>query len=152
MRYYIGNLFFGDDLRHYRTAGSKNGVRRYQYPDGSLTPEGRIHYDRPLPSKKKNLGGKKPVKKAEKKKTYSFADSEYNISNRKVSRVSADELKEKTDRIKLENEYITQRNKRKDFEKKTWFGSKLKDALGDAAIDVAKSVVKDYLKSKATGK
>lgn len=31
-------------LAHYRTKGSKNGERLYQYPDGSLTPLGRIHY------------------------------------------------------------------------------------------------------------
>lgn len=31
-------------LAHYRTKGSKNGVRLYQYEDGSLTPLGRIHY------------------------------------------------------------------------------------------------------------
>ena len=33
-----------DELMHYRTKGSINGQRRYQYLDGSLTPEGRIHY------------------------------------------------------------------------------------------------------------
>ena len=33
-----------DELYHYRVGGEKNGVRRYQYPDGSLTPLGRIHY------------------------------------------------------------------------------------------------------------
>lgn len=31
-------------LAHYRTKGSKNGVRRYQNEDGSLTPEGYRHY------------------------------------------------------------------------------------------------------------
>lgn len=31
-------------LMHYRTPGSKNGERRYQNPDGSLTPEGYQHY------------------------------------------------------------------------------------------------------------
>lgn len=32
------------DVEHYRTPGSKNGQRLYQYKDGSLTPLGRIHY------------------------------------------------------------------------------------------------------------
>lgn len=32
------------DLTHYQVKGAKHGVRRWQYPDGSLTPEGRIHY------------------------------------------------------------------------------------------------------------
>lgn len=31
-------------LMHYRTKGSKNGVRLYQNEDGSLTPLGREHY------------------------------------------------------------------------------------------------------------
>lgn len=39
-------------LLHYRTKGSKNGIRRYQYPDGSLTPEGRQHYGVGEPRKK----------------------------------------------------------------------------------------------------
>jgi len=34
----------GEYLAHYRTKGSKNGVRRYQNEDGSLTPEGYRHY------------------------------------------------------------------------------------------------------------
>ena len=33
-----------DELMHYRTPGSVNGVRRYQNKDGSLTPLGRQHY------------------------------------------------------------------------------------------------------------
>ena len=32
------------DLQHFRMGGEKNGIRRYQNLDGSLTPEGRIHY------------------------------------------------------------------------------------------------------------
>lgn len=34
-----------DILIHYRTPGSKNGIRKYQYPDGRLTPLGKIHYE-----------------------------------------------------------------------------------------------------------
>lgn len=33
-----------DELMHYRTKGSRNGVRLYQNPDGSLTPLGERHY------------------------------------------------------------------------------------------------------------
>jgi len=44
--YYVAGIAFDDEsaLKHYRTPGSKNGVRKYQNPDGSLTPLGRIHY------------------------------------------------------------------------------------------------------------
>ena len=42
----IVRLVYNDDdfLCHYQVKGAKHGVRRWQYPDGSLTPEGRIHY------------------------------------------------------------------------------------------------------------
>lgn len=32
------------ELYHYGIKGQKHGVRKYQNEDGSLTPEGRIHY------------------------------------------------------------------------------------------------------------
>lgn len=34
-----------DELRHYGIPGMKWGVRRYQNPDGSLTPKGKRRYD-----------------------------------------------------------------------------------------------------------
>lgn len=40
----IGRPVYSDELLHYQVNGAKWGVRRWQYPDGSLTPEGRIHY------------------------------------------------------------------------------------------------------------
>lgn len=33
-----------NELYHYQVKGAKHGVRRYQNPDGSLTPLGREHY------------------------------------------------------------------------------------------------------------
>ena len=32
------------ELYHYGVPGQKHGNRKYQYEDGSLTPEGKIHY------------------------------------------------------------------------------------------------------------
>lgn len=37
-------MYESNYLMHYRTKGSKNGVRRYQNEDGTLTAEGREHY------------------------------------------------------------------------------------------------------------
>ena len=42
--YYISNQNDSDYLRHFGIQGMKWGQRRYQYEDGSLTPEGRVHY------------------------------------------------------------------------------------------------------------
>lgn len=42
-----------DELCHYGVKGQQKGVRRYQYTDGRLTPEGYIHYGI---SKKENTG------------------------------------------------------------------------------------------------
>ena len=36
----------GEELSHYGVKGMKWGVRRYQNPDGSLTPEGKVHYSK----------------------------------------------------------------------------------------------------------
>lgn len=37
-------IYSDDALSHHGVKGQKWGVRRYQNPDGSLTPEGRDHY------------------------------------------------------------------------------------------------------------
>lgn len=51
-----------EDLEHFRVGGEKKGVRRYQYPDGSLTPEGRRHYDVGPPREKNAEKPEKPKK------------------------------------------------------------------------------------------
>ena len=45
MSYYALDIYSGE-LYHFGTQGMKWGIRRYQNPDGSLTPEGYIHYGR----------------------------------------------------------------------------------------------------------
>ena len=60
----------GAYLAHFRTKGSENGVRRYQYEDGTYTPLGRIHYGIGLGRKKKGNGdGDSDSSGAEKRQT-----------------------------------------------------------------------------------
>lgn len=78
MRYYIGLVPFSSDyLEHHGVKGQKHGVRQYQNPDGSLTPEGREHYGvgdpRKAGSKSDNPAGRS--KSATKRSTSSKVSS-----------------------------------------------------------------------------
>ena len=42
--YYVGNVPFDDGLYHWGIKGQKWGIRRYQNPDGTLTPAGKACY------------------------------------------------------------------------------------------------------------
>ena len=44
-----------DELYHYGTKGQKWGMRRYQNPDGSLTPAGRARYQKDLVKSMKTM-------------------------------------------------------------------------------------------------
>ena len=44
--FYLVHSEYGEDIEQWGIKGQRWGVRRWQYEDGSLTPEGRIHYGR----------------------------------------------------------------------------------------------------------
>ena len=46
--YYVAGLPYSDTLAHHGIKGQKWGIRRYQYPDGTLTPEGKLRYNKYL--------------------------------------------------------------------------------------------------------
>ena len=62
--YYIGNFPVTDELYHHGIKGQKWGIRRYQNPDGSLTPAGIARYGTienfNAAQKKKNSNDSKP--------------------------------------------------------------------------------------------
>ena len=73
-------------LMHYGVTGQKWGVRRYQNPDGSLTPEGRQHYGLgDLDYNARYSGDKKSAKKAykaERKKLRNKVFDAYDIDEK----------------------------------------------------------------------
>lgn len=73
-----------DELTHWGIKGQKHGRRRYQYPDGSLTPEGVIRY------RKKNPEGYEKLKQETLKSGSARAVLSYkgDLTNKELQEVS----------------------------------------------------------------
>ena len=95
-----------NELMHFRTKGSKNGVRRFQLQDGTWTPLG-------LKERKAREGWgearkeRKLAKKAARSEKRKAREAERAEKRRtsKVSGLTDAELKAKIERLKMENEY-----------------------------------------------
>lgn len=103
-----------DTLAHFRTRGSKNGVRRYQNPDGTWTPLG-------LKERKAREGwgdGERKARRAEKRvakterrqanraaRAQRMADFREKRRQNSVKGLTDEELQKKIVRLKMEQEY-----------------------------------------------
>lgn len=105
----------GEYLAHFRTKGSKNGVRRYQQEDGTWTPlglrerkarEGWGDGDERSSSRAEKKAAKAEAK-AEKKAARTAAVTEAKEERRKnnIKTMTDEELKAKIERAKMEQEY-----------------------------------------------
>lgn len=127
-------------LAHFRTKGSKNGVRLYQYEDGSLTPLGREHYgvgksrekkkepeksERQLSKEQKekienaiNKFKENRRAKAEARKKAAEEDKKKREDEQKsISKLSDDELNKKLARLQKEKQVSELLNERANREK-----------------------------------
>lgn len=79
-------------VKHSGIIGQKWGIRRWQYSDGSLTPEGRIHYGVGAP-KKEAKGYTRALNKLERKRINALSDKEsykkyaYSYKNAKLAKM-----------------------------------------------------------------
>lgn len=106
MNYYIGNMAVSDELYHHGVQGMHWYQRRYQNPDGTLTPLGKIHYGVGGAAKKVGEG----VGKAIKKVTDHQVDK---IKRKHPWMMSDEELRKQTDRVRAENTYLSELTKKK---------------------------------------
>lgn len=98
-----------NELNHHGIDGQKWGERRFQNPDGSLTPLGRLRYG--VGKKQKNTGSDSAQKNGENKpprKSNKAVKNDKRMSNARqqgLSEMSDDELRSRISRLKMETEY-----------------------------------------------
>lgn len=88
-----------DELYHHGIKGQKWGRRRYQNPDGSLTPAGRQKYGVKGPRRFSVMASKSKYNK--------YLDNKHRVYRKsKIDSLSTSELKERTERLKAETAYM----------------------------------------------
>lgn len=140
-------IYITDELYHHGIKGQKWGVRRFQNKDGSLTKAG-LKRRAKLESELKQLGGKK--------KRGTSAQTEPTQAPRKktVSEMTDDELREKTNRMRVEKEYydaarsLAQANPVKVSKGKRFMDSLMNEVVAPAAKNAGKAYLEKFMKDK----
>lgn len=134
-----------DTLMHHGIRGMKWGIRRYQNKDGSLTAAGR----------RRQRNNPFFIRKSKAKKENANKQNNQNKKVKKVKKTTKEmtneELKEKTNRMRLENDYIrTSQDYAKLHQKQASLGKRFIQSLGKDVIipafkDAGKNAVSAYL-------
>lgn len=126
-----------DDINHSGIKGQKWGIRRFQNKDGTLTPQGVIRY-----RKDKKVFGL--FKKSRSKSKQNKIPEGKKLRKRHLSELTSDEIKEKINRLKVENEYIKEYNTRYPKKIKKASEHKVRKFIGKISGDL----VTQYAKGK----
>ena len=139
-----------NEVYHHGIPGQKWGVRRYQNKDGSLTPAGRKRAEK-LQRQYTELTGKKIVRKPYKKSSNPAFKKEDIETKKSIKDMSDNELREKTNRMRLENDYInTSKANESINQQQVSTGRKAvkhvwKNVISPAATDAGRRVLTDWL-------
>lgn len=153
-----------DELKHYGILGMRWGVRRYQNKDGSLTNAGRRRADKlkdkytKLRTEYTEITGKKLIRKAgSSKSSKQVKEQPKDDKKRTIKDLTDDELRQRTNRMRLENDYINEARRFNDLNpKKVSKGKEIaKEMAGDmikpAVVNVGKQLINSML-AKALNK
>lgn len=167
-------IYSDGELYHWGVRGMRWGVRRYQNKDGSLTKAGQRRYNKEMARLKEE---ERIVKNKERTQTKiskltkkeaelearnlalkngkdSKDDSKTTPRKKGIGDMTDDELREKTTRMRLENDYlVAQKNLAASTPQKVSKGKKFMDGLlNDVVVPAAKNAGKEWLEKKLKDK
>ena len=128
---------FSDELYHHGTKGQKWGRRRYQYENGSLTDEGRVHYG--VGPAREKLGKAAAAVKSAVRKAVNPTSQDLDEKIAKANAKNAAKL----EKMQKRDELRAARNAIKD--------KKLNDKLEEARLKEERQIKKEYI-DKVNGK
>ena len=135
-----------DELYHHGVPGQRWGFRRYQNPDGTLTPAGRRRANK-LAEKYAKVTGKKLIVKKR------SVQGNEKPKPKTISEMSDYELQQKINRINLENSYkklLSQQpqNMKKVSKGKSFINKIKKDVITPSLTDAGRILLVNLLKKK----